>query len=860
VGVPLVGRLGPFALLAVVAMAPQAVGEEERSRRAMAGRPGYDTGALHDAFMGSGYRKAWVTPIDFPVLDLTAFAGGLRPVKQVGSMQSIGLALAGADGKSYTFRTSDKDPTRILPPEWKGTVPADLFQDATTANHPGVGFVVPPLAEAAGVVHTTPRYVFMPDDPALGEFRATFGGRPGTIEEYPLPGPEGAPGFAGATEIVSTQDLWKRHLAGTARVDARALLRARLFDLWIGDWDRHNKQWRWLQRGAAGPFEPLPEDRDQAFSKFGGLLLSMARATHPKFMDWKDHYENFEGFMAQGGEVDRWLLSEMDRQAFAETAADLAARLTDAVIDDAVRRLPPEWYAIDGEELAQALRKRRATLPAAAGEFYARLARRVDVHGTDGADAARVLRRDDGRLELEVGNGGTPGFRRTFDPRETREVRLYLYGGADRVETGGPAGGPITFRVIGGPGGDTLDDAASGGTRFYDSDAPSTVAKGPGTHEDRKPWQRRPAKPEETAWLEWRDWGSRTIPRYQLWWEPDTAVVLAGGFTRQSWGFRKSPYASVQGVQLQYSTGRQSFKFNYDGEFRRENSPLFFVVDAQASGLENLNYFGAGNDAPSEPPADRTESYFDADSDTYRFTAGPHWSFGRTLEAHVSPEAKWTRTPVDQDSFVGDTEPYGTGDFGQLGVRGGFDLDTRGHRLAGTVGDQLRADGKPALSGVRLKAEGFYYPEAWDVQADFGGVEADLRGYVVGKHAMAAARVGGRRVFGDYPWFESAFVGGSKNLRGYRKNRFAGDGSLYGSVEARLWLFRGTLVAPGRWGIFGLADAGRVFLDEDTSDTWHAAYGGGVFFQMMTLNSVFHAAVAHGDEGTRFYVDYGFAF
>ena len=83
----------------------------------------------------------------------------------------------------------------------------------------------------------------------------------------------------------------------------------------------------------------------------------MARATHPKFMDWKDHYANFEGFMAQGSEVDRWLLSGMDRQAFAETAADLAARLTDAVIDGAVRRLPPEWYALDGPGLTAALQE-----------------------------------------------------------------------------------------------------------------------------------------------------------------------------------------------------------------------------------------------------------------------------------------------------------------------------------------------------------------------------------------------------------------------------------------------------------------------------------------------------------------------
>ena len=41
---------------------------------------------------------------------------------------------------------------------------------------------------------------------------------------------------------------------------------------------------------------------------------------------------------------------------------------------------------------------------------------------------------------------------------------------------------------------------------------------------------------------------------------------------------------------------------------------------------------------------------------------------------------------------------------------------------------------------------------------------------------------------------------------------------------------------------------------------WHASYGGGIFFQMLTLNTVFHGAVAHGDEGTRWYVDYGFGF
>jgi hypothetical protein len=133
---------------------------------------------VHNFFMGSGYRKEWVTPIDFPVLDLAAFAGGLTPTRQVGGigMQSLGLALAGKDGRGYTFRTTDKDPAKILPPEWADSVPAKLFQDATAANHPGNGIVVPALAEAASVLHSNPRYVFMPDDRALGEFGKTFGG------------------------------------------------------------------------------------------------------------------------------------------------------------------------------------------------------------------------------------------------------------------------------------------------------------------------------------------------------------------------------------------------------------------------------------------------------------------------------------------------------------------------------------------------------------------------------------------------------------------------------------------------------------------------------------------------------------
>ena len=284
-------------------------------------------------------------------------------------------------------------------------------------------------------------------------------------------------------------------------------------------------------------------------------------------------------------------------------------------------------------------------------------------------------------------------------------------------------------------------------------------------------------------------------------------------------------------------------------------------MDAQASGLETLNFFGFGNESAQALPEGSGEEFYDADSDTYSLFPSLRFEHRRLFEVYAGPEVRYTHTPQGQATFIGTTDPYGSGDFGQVGVKAGFDVDTRGRRIAGaTAGDLFRSEDKPMATGLRLKGHAFYYPKAWDVTSAFGGLDGSLRGYLAGQRAELAARVGGRRVWGEYPWHEAAFIGGSQNVRGYRKNRFAGDASLYGDLELRLWLFRGKLIAPGRWGVFGFGNAGRVYLEGETSDKWHPAGGGGIFFQMLTLNSIVHAAMAWSDEDRRLYVSYGFAF
>jgi hypothetical protein len=88
--------------------------------------------------------------------------------------------------------------------------------------------------------------------------------------------------------------------------------------------------------GVAG-WQPIPEDRDFAFSRYEGTVLAVARNWYPRWVVFGKRYPPMLGLTWQGWPLDRELLTELDKPAWDDIAADLQARLTDGVIDDAVR-------------------------------------------------------------------------------------------------------------------------------------------------------------------------------------------------------------------------------------------------------------------------------------------------------------------------------------------------------------------------------------------------------------------------------------------------------------------------------------------------------------------------------------------
>lgn len=803
--------------------------------------PHYQAGPLHRLIFGDHYRTLWATPMPAEVLDLRTFSGGLTARKRGGGRQTRALKFEGADGREWKFRSLDKDPSAVLPPELRDTFVDAIVQDQISAANPSGPLVVDALARAAGILNVPHTLVVLPDDAALGEFREEFGGMLGYLEEEPRVKEPVTPGFERFSRLLETVELWERLDAHPEeRVDARAYLAARLFDVFLGDFDRHKDQWQWARARDSELWLPVPEDRDQAFAKYDGFALWLVRPSHPDLVDFEAEYPRILGLTWSGRYVDRRHLAELSWPEWEAVARELQSRLTDDVIERAVAAMPPEHHRLEGPSLARRLRARRDALPRAASRFYRMLAREVEVHGSDAADVVEVVPGENGTVLVTLsGAEGEPRFRRAFRPQHTAEVRLHLKGGDDRVVRQAGTDG-VTVRVVGGTGADVLDDTSAGGTRVYDEDGGSRVLRGPGTRWDRRPY----TAPNDSTGQPARDWGQAVLGTPILSGGGDLGLFLGARVSLVRYGFRKHPHSSLHSLRAGLATGPSAVQAEYTGEVYRTNSPTHGRLVVRASQIDILRFYGLGNETDDAPG----EDFFKVEQSHLMVAPSVHLRL-RPFALELGAVAAHSSTPALPGTFIGQAQPYGAGEFGQAGLRA---------RL--TLGERNLDRG---ASGV-VWAGGTYYPEIWSVESHFGSVEGQAAVFLAAPSAPLAPqlgfRVGGRKVLGRFPFHESAFVGGPDQVRGLRPQRYAGDGSAFGSAEAHLRLARVSVLLPGELGVMGFGDVGRVWAEDETSGKWHAGYGGGIWLAPLKRSTALAVALARSEGATRFYIQAGFGF
>jgi hypothetical protein len=819
----------------------------------------YKAGGFHRLLLGDNYRDEWTTPIRVPVLDLRTLHGGLTPTKEGGGMQAKSLRFVAPDSSEYVFRQVRKTDL-ILTDQFRHTIIWYIVKDEGSASHPTGALAAAPVLATAGVLHPTPKLYFMPDDPLLGEFRKTFGGILGMLEEYPTVPKKGV-AFADADKIIDSDELLDDiNKDPKNQVDARAFLTARLVDMLLGDNDRHPDQWKWAQLGKndASPFEPIPRDRDKVFVSYEGWVLSVARLFQPSLVTFTGKYPNPTHLFANAGEFDRRLLGGLDKSVWDSTADALTRQITDQVIDDAMRAMPPE-YARLSRVTAAKLRARRNGLRAASDRYYHELFRHADIHGTDADDRATVTRSGNGIVDVQLQSGNDPPyFSRRFNLSQTKEIRIYLHEGDDRATVEGNVARSIPVRIIGGNGTNTLiDNSTVGGrrnpTRFYDAGTVHNVKYAKDTVDEkiniddafnhrfnRRPWLHAYGKliPPQT------DRGSTIRPVGGLHSQRGLGIYPVVGVLRYGYGFRDVPYSTMTQVDFAQATASSRMRVRANFDKRLEESDVHLPVSGYVSQFEVVQFHGFGNDVP-----DLRGRFYDVRQRQWQFRPAVGFSLSPVSDISLGPIVRYTSTDNLPNRFISQQQPYGFTKFGQAGLQLKMHLDSR--YVADTMKPRFIVD-----------VAGTGYPGMWDAATPYQSLDGWAGAFFtlpVPKKPVLAFRAGGKKLWGPFPYFDAAFLGGSETFRTEERQRYAGDASEYGSTELRVPIAKFPFILPLDVGAIGFADAGRVYLNGDSPGGWHTAAGGGFWVGYLnpgtSFNVLFTNRSAH-----RIVTNFGFAF
>ncbi|WP_411768503.1 metallophosphatase [Winogradskyella sp. A3E31] len=824
-----------------------------------------DKSGFYKWFWGEHYRDLYGKEITAPVVFLDDLPDNVRAITEGGGNQSRSLRLIDDNENEYTVRELRKSGVRFIQSKIKDhyvleymneTVAEDIVQDYYTTAHPYAQFAVGELLNAIEIPHANPRIIYLPKQERLGRFNENYGDKLYMFEEHVGDENKGFDTFGNADDIISTKDmLLELQEDKDARIDEDLYLRARLFDLLIGDWDRHEDQWRWAlheQDDGTELYKPIPRDRDQAFPIYDGVFPVILKLVSPlarNMQSYAPDIHNVKTFNNAVFYLDKAFINKADWNDWKTQVEYLQTNLTDAVIDSAFDNLLEDTKDETTERIKSILKQRRGNMLQIANDYYNYFKEHEVVVATTKDNTIAIERMPNGKTKVSILHKDKPYFENTYSKSETKEIWIYALDGDDTITVTGKGNDLIKLKIFGGEEKDIYDIQNNRAVKIYDYKSKKNTFKNPVSKMLTDSYDINNYDPQKRKY-------SNNILLPAIGFDPDAGLNfgLKNTFTR--YDLLRNPFSSSHTLGASYYSATQGFEFNYYGEFAHVFYKWNLGLDARITSANfAVNFFGFGNETIYDDDA--------VDMDFNRVKIS-QWHFEPSLiyktdgnvDAHISAKIEsydlqdtengFAEQFFDPTNDVFERQMYAGGEVGIHfnNKESLLAFPRRGMELGIVAGYKQNIDNQFDNSFVYVTPTvSFIYPFH-----DSGMVTLATK-------AQADFRFGD-----DYEFYHAARVGGNNSLRGFRNDRFLGKTSLFQTTDLRLCLLEvRTGFIPLRMGLTGGYDLGRVWADNDNSDKWHSSYGGSFFingFQALTLNIGYYVST----EDARLLFSAGFRF
>jgi len=270
-----------------------------------------------------------------------------------------------------------------------------------------------------------------------------------------------------------------------------------------------------------------------------------------------------------------------------------------------------------------------------------------------------------------------------------------------------------------------------------------------------------------------------------------------------------------------YAFATGAYNFWYEGIFKEAVGNWDLHLDAKINAPNYvLNYYGQGNETVK---LDSFHNYYRVRINQWIVSPSlvkqldKHQSFGFGLNYESIKVERSDNKFITDSAYKLDSTVFDRRSFAGAIVTYQFN----------TTDDPLYP-----RRGIRFNAAAEFTQNTKESSRNFTRLSSDFSFFLSAKSLTAAFRIGGATNIGDnYEFYQANTLGGTTNLRGFARTRFAGKSSLYQNTELRVKFqnLRGYFLR-GNWGMLAFLDDGRVWVPEESSTLWHIGYGGGIWF------------------------------